>query len=97
MDHFSSMSTFLISINTNVFYSEELFSIIMAYNFFKLTSMSSLMELLWPTHFFNRKNTILFRFCRKRAFLEFLLYAFRPFIKNILINRFFVKHVFVRK
>lgn len=67
------------------------------YNFYKLIITSSLMELIWPTHFFNRKNTILFQFCRKRAFLEFLIYGFRPYIRTFIINRFFVKHFFKKR
>jgi hypothetical protein len=97
MDFFDSFFNLLECVTLENFFFEELVTVILLYNFFKLIVMSSLMELIWPTHFFNRKNTILFQFCRKRAFLEFLIYLFRPFIRNIVINRFFVKYIFIRK
>lgn len=97
MVFFDSICNFFSRLDLNVFYFEEFVTILFVYNFFKLLLMSSLMELIWPTQFFNRKNTILFKFIRKRAFLEFLIYLFKPFIPNKIINRFFVKYLFVKR
>jgi len=97
MDFFDSLFLYFNNWSLEMFYFEELVTLVLIYNFFKLLVVSSIIELLWPTQFFNRKNTILFQFCRKRAFLEFLIYLFRPFIRNIVINRFFVRYIFIRK
>lgn len=97
MDSFNSFYNSISNLNLEMFSIDEFFLILCFYNFFKLLSVSILMELLWPTHFFNRKNTILFKFVRKRSFLEFLLYLFRPFYRNIVANKFFIRYVFIRR
>lgn len=37
-------------------FSEEIIIVFLFYNFIKLLIFSSVFELIWPTHFFNRRN-----------------------------------------
>jgi len=66
-------STFFLNLN---FLSEYFGNLILIYFFFmflKLIFLSSIMELMWPTHFFNKKNLICHTKVRNRLFVEFFL------------------------
>ena len=53
------LDTFLLEKFDLYFYNilGDVFIILMAYSFIKLLLLSSLVELIWPTQFFNRRNS----------------------------------------
>jgi hypothetical protein len=57
------------------FYSmlEDIFVVLMLYSFIKLVLLSSLVELIWPTQFFNRRNSMGVTNYRLRTYTETLL------------------------
>ena len=52
---------------------EDIFVVIMLYTFIKIILLSSLVELIWPTQFFNRRNSSGVVSFRLRTFTEALL------------------------
>ena len=51
---------------------EDIFIVLMLYSFIKLVLLSSLVELIWPTQFFNRRNSNGVTSFRLRTFVEVL-------------------------
>jgi hypothetical protein len=45
----------------------------MLYSFLKLLLLSSILELVWPSHFFNKRNNLNFNSIKFRNFTEVLL------------------------
>ena len=79
-------------------FSEELLVIFLFYNFIKVLVFSSIVELIWPTQFFNRKNSSLYQNIRYRTFTEFLLKLrnktnFYNFFNESFLHHFFIKSV----
>jgi len=65
---------FLSNMDIYVYSSlEDVFVVIMVYSFFKLILLSSIVELIWPTQFFNRRHLISYCTTRFRTFTEFVL------------------------
>ena len=52
---------------------EDIFVVVMLYSFIKLVVLSSLVELIWPTQFFNRRNSMGVVTYRLRTYTETLL------------------------
>lgn len=52
---------------------EDIFVVMMLYSFIKLVLLSSLVELIWPTQFFNRRNSMGVTSFRLRTYTEVLL------------------------
>jgi len=52
---------------------EDIFVVLMIYSFLKLILLSSLVELIWPTQFFNRRNAMGVTSFRLRTYVEVLL------------------------
>ena len=53
---------------------EDVFVVLMLYSFIKLILLSSLIELIWPTQFFNRRNSMgVTTSLRLRTYTEVLL------------------------
>lgn len=52
---------------------EDVFVVLMLYSFIKLILLSSLVELIWPTQFFNRRNSMGVTNFRLRTYTEVLL------------------------
>ena len=52
---------------------EDILLIFIVYNFFKLLMFNLIVELIWPTQFFNKKNNINFISYRLRSYTEYLL------------------------
>ena len=70
------------------FYStlEDIFTVVMLYSFLKLVLLSSVIELLWPTQFFNKRNVFTISTQRLRGYNEFfpkLMYNNVSFPKTI--------------
>jgi hypothetical protein len=51
---------------------EDVFVVLMLYSFIQLILLSSLLELIWPTQLFNRKNSSNVTSFRLRTFVEVL-------------------------
>lgn len=54
-------------------FSDELLVILFLLNISKLLFLSTVVELIWPTHIFNKKHVISYTSLRWRSFNEFLL------------------------
>lgn len=52
---------------------EDVFVVLMLYSFIKLVVLSSIVELIWPTQFFNRRNSMGVVNFRLRTYTEVLL------------------------
>jgi len=52
---------------------EDALVVLLIYNFFKYIIMCSIVELIWPTQFFNRKNNIGYQIIRFRTYTETIL------------------------
>ena len=52
---------------------EDIFVVLMLYSFIKLVLLSSIVELIWPTQFFNRRNSMGVTSLRLRTYTEVLL------------------------
>ncbi len=52
---------------------EDIFVVLMLYSFIKLVVLSSIVELIWPTQFFNRRNSMGVVNFRLRTYTEVLL------------------------
>ncbi len=52
---------------------EDIFVVLMLYSFIKLVVLSSIVELIWPTQFFNRRNSMNTVSFRLRTYTEVLL------------------------
>jgi hypothetical protein len=74
--NFYKMSELLFSGKLDIYmYSilEDVFVVLMLYSFLKLILLSSLVELIWPTQFFNRRNSMGVTSFRLRTYTEVLL------------------------
>lgn len=49
---------------------EDIFVIMMLYVLIKLLLLCALVELVWPTHFFNKRNLTAIVFFKVRSFVE---------------------------
>lgn len=52
---------------------EDIFVVLMLYSFIKLVVLSSIVELIWPTQFFNRRNSMGVINFRLRTYTEVLM------------------------
>ena len=74
-------------------YVNNLLLVYFVYMFFKLVLLSSIMELMWPTHYFNKKHNISLNRVKYRSFLEIFLKAIpnSPYLVtlNVALFKFF--------
>lgn len=90
----SKLDFFNFFINYNF---EDVLVVFLLYNFFKYLIMCSIIELIWPTQFFNRKNNIGYQLIRFRTYTETLL-KLRNFSNYYFVfNKFFLKFFFFKK
>ena len=67
----------------------------MTYNFLKLLLIGSILELIWPTQFFNRRHNINLQLFRFRTFVEtFLKLKTSNYILNISYKSILTKSLF---
>jgi hypothetical protein len=90
------LQSFFNYLDYKIFSIDELIAILLFYNFFKLLVFSSLVELIWPTQYFNRKNNINYRVYRYRTYTEFFLKLrntsnFSKIFNKTIVDYFFVK------
>lgn len=68
---------------------DEFLLIFFFYNFVKMTIFNSIIELIWPTQIFNKKNNINFAIIKIRGFIETILklrgnyYKYIMFFKSL--------------
>jgi len=73
-------------------YIDNMLLVLMLYFFFKSVILSSMLELIWPTHIFNKKNNFSYSLYKKKSFIEiFLKFKNYNSFLNIL-NKFFIKY-----
>lgn len=91
-EYIQKLDFFNFYLNWNL---EDILVVLLLYNFFKYVIMCSIVELIWPTQFFNRKNNIGYQVLRFRTYTETILklrnyssffYLFNIFMLN---NTFF--------
>ena len=91
-EYIQKLDFFNFYLNWNL---EDILIVLLLYNFFKYVIMCSIVELIWPTQFFNRKNNIGYQVLRFRTYTETILklrnyssffYLFNIFMLN---NTFF--------
>lgn len=76
---------------------EDVIVVFLLYNFFKYLIMCSIIELIWPTQFFNRKNNIGYQLIRFRTYSETLLKLRNYSSFYYIFNIFLIKNVFFKK
>lgn len=79
-------SNILFSTNFILEYFSNLLLILFIYSFVKLLILSSMFELLWPTHFFNSKHNIFKNKVKSRLFFEFFLKTYYKTPHLVAIN-----------
>lgn len=82
--------------NFKLMSAEEIIIIFIFYNFIKLIIFGSIVELIWPTQFFNRRHNSNFQFIRFRTFTETLIKLRSKTINYKIFNRSFLKFYFVK-
>ena len=81
------MFDFIFLNNFDVYLSsiqEDIFVVLSMYIFIKMVLLSSIVELIWPTQMFNRKNSTNITSFRLRTFTETLL-KLRGLNKNFFV------------
>lgn len=76
---------------------EDVIVVFLLYNFFKYLIMCSIIELIWPTQFFNRKNNIGYQLIRFRTYSETLLKLRNYSSFYYVFNIFLIKNIFFKK
>ena len=81
------MFDFIFLNNFDIYLSsiqEDVFVVLIMYIFIKMVLLSSIVELIWPTQIFNRKNSTNVISFRLRTFTEVLL-KLRGLNKNLFV------------
>ena len=91
IDHLINFkSSTLFSSNFIIEYFNNLILIFFFYYILKLIILSSIVELLWPTHFFNKKNNIFKNKIKYRLFSEYFLKTYSKSTFLITFNFIFL-------
>ena len=86
------LNNFNFFINFKLNFSEEIVVLLIFYNFIKIIILGSVVELIWPTQYFNKKHNINNNFLKFRNFLETIL-KLRPIdFKKNLLNKNLLKY-----
>lgn len=96
MGIFTFLNDFNFYIQLKLFFIEEIVVVFMFYNFIKLIIFSSIVELIWPTQFFNKKHGSSYQLLKFRTFNETLL---KLRLKNhfyIIFNKSILKYIFIK-
>lgn len=93
---YNFLNDFNYYIQLKLFFAEEIIIIFLFYNFIKLLIFSSIVELIWPTQYFNRKHSSSYQLIRFRTFTETLI-KLRPRYSNYSVfNKSMIKHYFIK-
>lgn len=96
MGFYDFINNFNYYINLRLTFTEEIIVIFLFYNFLKLIIFGSLLELIWPTQFFNRKHSSNFLLIRFRTFTEVFLKLRPKLLRNKIFNKAFLKNIFYK-
>jgi hypothetical protein len=97
MKFYEYINNFNFFINFKLFFVEELIVVFMFYNFVKLIIMGSIVELIWPTQFFNRRHSTGFSAIRYRTLTETVIKLRRKSRFYKAINKILYKHRFFKR
>lgn len=90
------LNSFNFFLNFKLVSSEELIIVFLFYNFIKIIIFGSLLELIWPTQFFNRRNNNLSQL-KYRTFVE-TISKLRINNNNYnVFNKYLIKYYFFKK
>lgn len=89
------LNNFNFYINFKLFMVEEIVIIFLFYNFIKILIFGSLLELIWPTQFFNRRHNN--KNLRFRSFTEVLSKLTINNNNYNIFNVFLVNKLFLKK
>lgn len=92
-EYIQKLDFFNFYLNWNL---EDVLVVILLYNFFKYIIMCSIVELIWPTQFFNRKNNIGYQVIRFRTYTETVLKLRDYSSFYYLFNIFMLKNIFFK-
>jgi len=76
---------------------EDVIVVFLLYNFFKYLIMCAMIELIWPTQFFNRRHNIGYQLFKFRTYTEVLLKLRGYSSFYYVFNYFFIKYYFIFK
>jgi hypothetical protein len=93
------MSEYLFTLNFLNFYKnflwEDFIVVLLLYNFIKYLIMCAMIELIWPTQFFNRRHNTGYQAFRLRTYTETLL-KLRGYSSFFYVfNYFVIKYKFI--
>ena len=71
---------------------DHMLTIFMLYSFLKLLLLSSILELVWPTHFFNKRHNFNFTALKFRNFVEVFLKLKNSNSFLVVLNTFFFSY-----
>ncbi len=78
-------------------FSEEIIVIFMFYNFIKTIIFGSVVELIWPTQFFNRRNNINSQLIRFRTYVETVTKLRLKNQNYRIFNKSMIKYFFLKQ
>ena len=87
----SLINSLVLFLNVNSAF-DHMLTIFMMYSFLKLLLLSSLLELIWPTHFFNKRHNFNSNSVKNRNFLEIILKIRSVNVFRNILNTFLVKY-----
>lgn len=76
---------------------EDFVVVFLLYNFIKFLFMSAIIELIWPTQFFNRRHTTGYTLIRFRTYTETILKLRSYSLYSYIFNLFLIKSKFIFK
>jgi hypothetical protein len=82
--------------NFKLMFAEEIIIIFIFYNFIKLIVFGSIVELVWPTQFFNRRHNCGFQLIKYRTYTETLLKLRSKTINYKVFNKSLLKFFFIK-
>jgi len=88
---------FCFMFNSIFTFSDEILLICLIYNFVKLIIFNSIIELIWPTNYFNKKHNINFSLIKFRGFTETILKLRLKNFKNDFFYKIFLCYFFFKK
>lgn len=90
-DFFNNINFYL---NFKLISAEEIIIIFLFYNFIKLLIFSALLELIWPTQFFNRRHSNYL--IKYRTFSETIVKLKSKNNLNNVFNKFLINYLFIK-
>lgn len=76
---------------------EDFIVVLLLYNFFKYLIMCTMIELVWPTQYFNRRHNISYERMRFRTYTEVILKLSNYTVSYFLILYYFSKELSISK